>query len=221
MRIEPGQNFEAGRAAEKQSLTSPREPAKSAQGLPSFFRNPLEALEELARKDAPDSAEQGPEPRWPAEKMPLGVWLDPHTGITPEATLAVMRQWEAASGGRVRFELRLAEPDIRIQWSDEPVPGRDFEVGHTDVDAAKQRIRQVTVTLVKNPAIDARLDETARRARLQATILHETGHALGLRHSENDADVMHHRGWQRAALSPNDIRRIQALYPEKGQLFQA
>ncbi|HEY9744711.1 MAG TPA: matrixin family metalloprotease [Oculatellaceae cyanobacterium] len=163
--------------------------------------------------------------RWHAERMPLSVSLQtdpsntwPDTVVRPLLHMA-LAQWEAASLGALSFQMLQTLPsqaDLQLFWADETVPGREYEVGHTDRKLQGQWLCQATVTLVTAPAIDARLSSGRRRQRLYSTLLHELGHAIGLEHSESAADVMHHRGWQNLCLSENDIRRVRALYPKRG-----
>lgn len=186
-------------------------------GLPLSPRlhHPLDAMRALEEWRLLESFRQGEEPRWPAETMPLRVSIAPHPAMAErEAEIfSAMRQWEGASLGRVRFVRTLGEADIQVVWAETAVTGREYEVGHTDLRTrGKQTITGATITLLLNPRIDASLSPARRQARLIATVLHETGHALGLRHSERPEDVMHHRGWQRPFLSAQDIRRIQLLY---------
>lgn len=192
--------------------------AAAAQGgapVSRALQNPLEAMAALEEWRILDSHEQGEEPRWPGERMPLGVHIEPHPDMPgiEDLLFSVMRQWEAASMGLVRLERRALNPDIRVQWSDTVVRGRDYEVGHTDLQTRSGgMITGAVITLIREPLIDRHLDPGRREKRLAATILHETGHALGLRHSERKEDVMHHRGWQRPCLSTEDARRIRRLY---------
>jgi hypothetical protein len=52
---------------------------------------------------------------------------------------------------------------------------------------------------------------------LYSVVLHETGHALGLGHSDNPADVMYPYYNLETGLSANDIAGVQALYGKSGQ----
>lgn len=193
------------------------------------------------------------EVRWLLENMPLGVYIDPPpSGVAPATSspsgnsevengkssshgkpeaanlrkliFTSMRQWEAASGGLIRFNLldlpaTRESADILITWSAETTLGRENEVGHTNRELQGRRITRALITLIENPRIDARLSPHRQGLRLIATVLHETGHALGLEHSQDSRDLMHHRGWQRPSLSANDINRLKALYAKSSLLF--
>jgi predicted Zn-dependent protease len=202
----------------------------AASVLPS--NNPLGALQELAQWEAQEQDNQQAF-RWPLDKMPLSVWMDPHPSAPQSAgafvtetlengLLLAIKQWETASQGLVQFHFldnhihQREQADILITWSGETVQGRDYEVGHTNRDVHGALIRHVTITLITQPRIDAHLSPQHRKQRLYTTVLHEAGHALGLEHSELETDVMHHRGWQRSQLSNNDVQRLKTLY-SKGQ----
>lgn len=188
-------------------------------------KNPLEALEALEQWRVQDEQTAKQRVYWPLEAMPLTVQVaspaQTELPVSPAEVIAVMRQWEAASQGLVRFQLVefTAEPaNILIAWSSETVLGRDFEVGHTNRAVSGKQITQATITLILGPIIDRHLSPKRQRQRLYATILHEAGHALGLEHSENKQDVMYYRGWQRPSLSPGDIQRIQQHYRHRQSL---
>jgi hypothetical protein len=192
----------------------------------SVEKNPLAALNALSqwRTGASKTASQAV--RWSLARMPLKVWLSPsgESGMPSTRLLfATLRQWEVASTGQIRF--RLMDPaieqeddaDILFHWSRETVKGRDYEVGHANREVQGQRIQKVTITLILEPVIDGYLTLEKRRSRLLATVLHETGHALGLEHSDNNQDVMYYRGWRQEILSPQDTRRLVDLYRDASQ----
>jgi hypothetical protein len=199
---------------------------------PARHQSPLEALAELEqwRVKAEDTGKDSA--CWALSQCPLTVWVDPYPEADelkplagPEFIFSAMRQWEAATQGALSFRL-LAGPappggsselsengaNISILWDSQTTLGRDYELGHSNRQVQGKRIRQATITLITKPLIDARLTLPQRQQRLYTTVLHETGHVLGLEHSEDRRDVMHHRGWQRQALSDNDIQRIRNLY---------
>jgi len=175
-----------------------------------------------------DEAHQRQSVSWPLEKFPLKVALEPcpvgdASGITPKEAFAVLRQWEAAYPGVIRFQLantpaQRNTADILIRWSHETTLGRDYEVGHTNRKVQGKRITSAEITLIVNPVIDRHIGPVQQQQRLHATILHEVGHALGLEHSDNRDDVMYYRGWQRGYLSNGDIQRMKTLY-STGQCF--
>jgi hypothetical protein len=196
-------------------------------------QSPLDALSELEqwRVKAEDTGKDSA--RWSLSQCPLTVWVAPYPDSDdlkafagPELLFSAMRQWEVVTQGALSFRLlsgsephldlspdaAAGEADISILWDSQTTLGRDYELGHSNRQVQGKRIRQATITLITRPLIDARLTLTHRQQRLYTTVLHETGHVLGLEHSEDHRDVMHHRGWQRQFLSENDIQRIRNLY---------
>ncbi len=182
---------------------------------PPGIMDPLHALEEWRRLEE----DQGNENvvRWHPEKAKtLAVYIQP----PPKAEwgpiiLQACREWESSSMGLVQLlsSVRSESADIRIEWAETAITGRDFEVGHTKCDVKYPGwITQATVTLLIQPEIDKHLSEAACNQRLYTTVLHELGHALGLEHSKNAKDIMYHQGWRNRHLTANDIERLQQLY---------
>lgn len=155
--------------------------------------------------------------RWRPEKTQhLAVYVapapNPHWhGVLTQA----LRDWEASSAGYIRFftTVRPEDADITVEWTDAAVTGREFEVGHTDRTIAPPNwIGKATITLLAQPQIDKHLTKTGIENRLYTTMLHELGHALGLEHSQNPRDVMHHQGWKNQQLTPGDLHQLQEIY---------
>lgn len=186
------------------------------------FESLVDALEELEEWQAAEreSRETQQSVRWHASHCQgLRVYIEPCPQSQDMSLFwKAARQWEAASGGQVRFEptSRPSEAQIKIAWSQQPVFGRDFEVGHTDRKLKPPHwIDSATLTLVNQPAIDGQLSAQQQTSRLYVTYLHELGHALGLEHSRHKGDVMYHQGWRNTQLSPHDIQAVQQLYPRR------
>jgi len=209
-------------------------PFSNALSLKPAQQSPLDAFTALEqwRVKAEDTEKHSA--RWSLAQCPLSVWIEPYpeselqAAASPEVLFAAIRQWEAALQGALTFRLvthsgsssppqpegeRMA--DIMLIWDSQTTLGRDYEVGHTNRQVQGKRIQQATITLITQPLIDAHLSVAQRQQRLATTVLHEMGHALGLEHSDDQRDVMHHRGWRHVCLSENDIRRICTLYDEK------
>jgi hypothetical protein len=112
----------------------------------------------------------------------LRYWVDacskPESGCRssdPELAVWAMEAWQAASDGRLRFEKasEASKAQIRIHWvtAQEGLYGE--AVGgdvYVRPDPGEGLLREAIVYL---------------------TCLHETGHALGLRHTAEFADIMY------------------------------
>lgn len=185
------------------------------------FETLVDALEELDAWQAAEREESSEHQtvRWhPSRCQSLRVYLHPATSAQAVALFwRAVRQWEAAAFGQLRLEAtsRPDQADIKLLWSDSPVYGREFEVGHTDRALKPPHwIQLVTITLVTHPAIDQQLSAKQQADRLYVTFLHELGHALGLEHSTDKRSVMYHQGWLNTQLSRQDTDALRRLYAD-------
>jgi hypothetical protein len=125
----------------------------------------------------------------------LRYWVEPcspaesacHSG-DPELAEWAMEAWQAASAGRLT--LRKADsPDkahIRVHW----VSGSAGLFGETrPILVDGERGAEVFVLPAVSPSGEK--DALLRDAIVYLTCLHETGHALGLAHSADFADIMY------------------------------
>jgi len=196
---------ETGREADADSLLAPRSPE------PDYLR--YVAFEGYGHEDFLT--------RWPVSKMPLRVHLPrPPDGMfrNPDAVLDSVRDgildWtDVASPGVPGFTFveRAAEADIHIVWSE---VSTSWFVAYAsyDVDLLTRRfgVNHVLVAAKYRDGTEVPLD------RLYRTMLHEMGHALGLRgHSPDPADVMFpsiSAGDPDRGLSERDRATLRALY---------
>ena len=125
----------------------------------------------------------------------LRYWVEPCThpesgckADDPELAQWAMEAWQAASGGVLRLEKTAyrAQARIRVYW----VTGGDGLYGETRmIDVNGERGAEVYVLPAVVPAGEK--DELLRDAIVYLTCLHESGHALGLEHTANFADIMY------------------------------
>jgi hypothetical protein len=124
----------------------------------------------------------------------LRYWVEPcaapaesgcHAG-DPELARWAFEAWQAASGGALRLEAapKLANAHIRLFWAN----GRDGLYGEAR-PIMVEGVRGAEVYVL--PAQSQSGDPLLRDAILYLTCVHETGHALGLRHTAAFADIMY------------------------------
>ena len=128
--------------------------------------------------------------------------LPADTAIRPgDAELAVwaLESWQRAAGGALKFVRAESEDEalVRLYWA--PAAGGQYgEMRPLEVDGrrgAAVYIRPDTTALGDEIATQARLDALFRDTIVYLTCLHELGHALGLTHTADFADVMYFFGY--------------------------
>jgi hypothetical protein len=145
-----------------------------------------------------------------------------------ELAVWALESWQRALGGALTF-VRSADEEsalVRVYWA--PAAGgqygemRGLEVGGRR--GAAVFIRPDTTALGNEIATRARLDALFRDTVVYLTCLHELGHALGLAHTDDFADIMYFFGfggdigeyfgrYRRLLRERNDIRGASGLSP--------
>jgi hypothetical protein len=192
-------------------------------------------------------------PLGPLEEGRVSYFIAPPLadGVSRSADVELARwaldAWQRASGGKLSFVAADSEEAalVRVYWA-EAAGGQYGEMRAIEVDGRRGAavfVRPDTNALGEAIAMRANLDALFRDTIVYLTCLHEVGHALGLAHTDDFADVMYFFGFggdipeffgryrrglttradigRVSGLSANDVATLQALYDDGPQALQA
>ncbi len=158
--------------------------------------------------------------RWDTAHWPITVYIPPAPpilGLSQQDCVHALNTWQAycSSSPLVTLADRPAQAAIQLQWHPLPPTAHPNMCGHTQIQVSAHtgHIVGANLTIITNAAIDQRLTIPQRQQRIRATLGHEMGHALGLRHSVDTQSLMHpQQGWRFTTPSAQDILQCQRLY---------
>ena len=148
-----------------------------------------------------------------------------------------LEAWERTSGNAIRFEpAPESSALVTLYWA-EPTEGQYGEMQSVVVGGrlgAQVYVRPDMTSLGADIAERAARDPLLRDSIVYLTCVHELGHALGLRHTRDYADIMYSFGYggdipdyfgryraklrsradiaKLSGLSPGDVTRLKTLY---------
>lgn len=151
----------------------------------------------------------------------LHYWIEPCTRAETacqksDVQLAewALQAWQATSDGKLHLEKtdRMTQANIRVHWADAEMgkygETRPFEAG--GMRGAEVYVLPDLRAMGPDIFAAASQDALFRETIVYLTCLHETGHALGLSHTADFADIMYFFGYDKG-----DVREYFGRYRRK------
>ena len=163
-----------------------------------------------------ESLKNGKIMRWTF--MPLKVFIAPMKFYSKQGeeykyrqlVLRALDEWQKATKGRVAFKVvnNLLDSNVNVEWK--RVERKALGHCYFNYDASNRLYSaEVAIGLTEGLVHADYMDE----GEVYHTILHEIGHAIGLGHSHNPADIMytpHQKGIN--SVSKGDVLTVNWLY---------
>lgn len=163
-----------------------------------------------------ESLKNGKIMRW--TYMPLKVYIAPMKFYSKQGedlkyrhmVIRALNEWQSATKGRVSFKVvnTLLESNVNVEWK--RVERKALGHCYFSFDGSKRLYgAEVAIGLTEGIVHADYMDE----GEVYHTILHEIGHAIGLGHSSNPADIMytpHQKGVN--SISDGDVLTVNWLY---------
>lgn len=191
------------------------------------------ARQRVSFADAPDYYEHSASGEkavgWPKQSFPLKIYVHEGAGVKgyqksfPSYIWHALETWSQASGNKLSFQkvTKKDKADIEVRWISEPVmlpEGKRMRVkqGVAERDQDGDYISHVLVRIDTMNSYDP--DRKIEESEAASICMHEIGHALGLEHSPNLADIMYFGSSSKQSGMPTardkaTIARIYQNYP--------
>jgi tetratricopeptide (TPR) repeat protein len=166
---------------------------------------------------------------WPANKMPLKVYIQSGNGVAgfkpqfTEILRTAFDEWSKASQGKMSFAFvdDGAGADVHCSWTSDPSKlesraSAGLTLVQADPTGLIEAATTVILTVPRNELYGVSDND------MRSTSLHEVGHALGLSgHSSNPADIMFFGGGladTKRSLTERDRQTLMRLYAQSSAL---